>query len=38
METELTKIADTATTRDSVTSIYKKYMAMFALALGHGAG
>jgi flagellar basal-body rod protein FlgB len=34
MDTELTKVADTGTTQSLVTSIYKKYMSLFSMALG----
>ncbi len=34
MDEELSKVADTETTQALVTTIYKKYMGMFAIALG----
>lgn len=34
LDTQLTKVADTGTTQSLVASIYKKYMAMFSMALG----
>lgn len=34
LDTELTKVADTGTTQSLVTSIYKKYMSLFSMALG----
>jgi flagellar basal-body rod protein FlgB len=37
LDTQLTKVADTSTTQSLVTSIYKKYMSLFSLALGHSS-
>lgn len=37
LDAQLTKIADTQTAQALVTSVYKKYLDMFAMALGHGA-
>jgi len=37
LDAQLTKVADTQTAQALVTSIYKKYLDMFALALGRGA-
>jgi flagellar basal-body rod protein FlgB len=34
LDTQLTKVADTGTTQSLVTSIYKKYMSLFSMALG----
>ena len=34
LDEQLTKVADTETTQALVTSIYRKYMTMFGLALG----
>ena len=34
---QLTKVADTETTQSLVTAIYKKYMSLFSLALGHSS-
>lgn len=34
LEEQLTKVADTETLHSTVTAIYKKYMAMFSIALG----
>ncbi len=36
VDEQLTKVADTETTQTLVTTIYRQYMQMFALALGHG--
>jgi flagellar basal-body rod protein FlgB len=36
MDEELTKVADTATAQEIATTLYKKYMSMFSLALGYG--
>jgi flagellar basal-body rod protein FlgB len=36
MDDELTKVADTATSQEIATTLYKKYMSMFSLALGYG--
>jgi len=35
IDEQLTKVADTETTQSLVTSIWKKYMGMFSMALGH---
>lgn len=37
LDQQLTKVADTETTQALVTSIWKKYMGMFTMALGKGA-
>ena len=37
LDTQLTKVADTQTTQSLVTAIYKKYMSLFSLALGHSS-
>lgn len=37
LDQQLTKIADSETSQQLVTSIYKKYLDMFSLALGHGS-
>ncbi len=37
MEEQLMKVADTETLHATVTAIYKKYVAMFGIALGKGA-
>jgi flagellar basal-body rod protein FlgB len=37
LDTQLTKVADTGTTQSLVTTIYKKYMSLFSLALGHSS-
>jgi flagellar basal-body rod protein FlgB len=34
LDTQLVKVADTATTQTLVTTIYKKYLGLFSLALG----
>ncbi len=34
LDTELVKVADTATAQSLVTTIYKKYLGLFSLALG----
>lgn len=34
MDEQLTKVADTDTAQNMTTSIYRKYMAMFSIALG----
>ncbi|MGE0223906.1 MAG: flagellar basal body rod protein FlgB [Acetobacteraceae bacterium] len=34
LEAQLTKVADTETTQSLVTTIYKKYMGLFGMALG----
>ena len=36
LEDQLMKVADTQTIHSTVTAIYKKYTAMFAIALGKG--
>jgi flagellar basal-body rod protein FlgB len=37
LDKQLSKVADTQTTQSMVTSIYKKYMSLFSLALGHSS-
>jgi len=37
LEEQLTKVADTETTQSLVTSIYRKYLTLFGMALGRGA-
>ncbi len=37
LDTELTKVADTQTTQSLVTAIYKKYLSLFSLAVGHSS-
>ena len=37
LEEQLMKVADTETLHSTVTAIYKKYMALFGLALGKAA-
>ena len=37
LDAQLSKVADTETTQSLVTSIYKKYMSLFSLALGHSS-
>lgn len=37
LDKQLTKIADSETAQELVTSIYKKYLDMFSLALGHSS-
>jgi flagellar basal-body rod protein FlgB len=37
LDTQLTKVADTGTTQSLVTNIYKKYMSLFSMALGHSS-
>jgi flagellar basal-body rod protein FlgB len=37
LDEQLTKVADTETTQAMVTTIYKKYLSLFSLALGHSA-
>ena len=37
IDEQLTKVADTETTQSMVTAIYKKYMSLFGLALGHSS-
>jgi flagellar basal-body rod protein FlgB len=36
LDQQLTKVADTETTQALTTTIYKKYMGLFAIALGKG--
>ncbi len=36
LDDQLTKVADTATSQAIATTLYKKYMSMFSLALGYG--
>jgi len=36
LDEQLTKVADTETTQSMVTAIYKKYLGLFSLAIGHG--
>jgi flagellar basal-body rod protein FlgB len=36
LDDQLTKVADTATTQELATTLYKKYLGMFSLALGYG--
>ena len=36
LDDQLTKVADTATAQTIATTLYKKYMSMFSLALGYG--
>ena len=36
MDDQLTKVADTATSQQIATTLYKKYLSMFSLALGYG--
>ena len=36
LEDELTKVADTASTQELVTNLYRKYQGMFRIALGRG--
>ena len=36
LEDELTKVADTAATQELVTGLYRKYQAMFRIAIGRG--
>ncbi len=38
LDEQLTKVADTATQQEIATTLYKKYLGMFSLALGYGAG
>ena len=35
---ELIKVADTETTHALVTTIYKKYLSLFSMALGRSSG
>ena len=37
LDAQLSKVADTQTTQSLVTSIYKKYMNLFSVALGHSS-
>jgi flagellar basal-body rod protein FlgB len=37
LDKELTRIADTETMQSLTSSIYKKYMTLFSMALGHSA-
>jgi flagellar basal-body rod protein FlgB len=37
LDQQLTKVADTETTQSLVTSIWKKYMGMFSMALGRSS-
>jgi flagellar basal-body rod protein FlgB len=37
LDEQLTKIADTETTQEMVTAIYKKYLGLFSEALGHSS-
>ncbi len=36
LDEQLTKVANTETTQELVTNLYKKYLGMFRIALGHG--
>jgi flagellar basal-body rod protein FlgB len=36
LDDQLTKVADTATSQEIATTLYKKYLSMFSLALGYG--
>ena len=36
LDEQLTQVADTATSQAIATTLYKKYMSMFSLALGYG--
>ena len=36
LDDQLTKVADTATSQAIATTLYKKYLSMFSLALGYG--
>ena len=36
LDDELTKVADTETTQELVTGLYKKYLGLFRMALGRG--
>jgi len=38
LDEQLTKVADTATQQEIATTLYKKYLGMFSLALGYGGG
>jgi flagellar basal-body rod protein FlgB len=37
LDQQLVKLADTETTHPMVTSIYRKYLGMFSMALGRGS-
>ena len=37
LDQQLTKVADTETTQSLVTTIWKKYVGMFSMALGHSS-
>jgi len=37
LDDQLTKVADTETTHALVTTIYKKYLGLFGMALGHSS-
>ncbi len=37
LDQQLTKVADTETTQSLVTTIWKKYMGMFSMALGRSS-
>jgi flagellar basal-body rod protein FlgB len=37
LDAQLSKVADTQTTQSLATSIYKKYMSLFSLTLGHSS-
>ncbi len=36
LDEQLTRVADTATAQQIATTLYKKYLSMFSLALGYG--
>jgi flagellar basal-body rod protein FlgB len=36
LDDQLTKVADTATSQEIASTLYKKYLSMFSLALGYG--
>jgi flagellar basal-body rod protein FlgB len=36
LDDQLTKVADTATSQEIATTLYKKYLSMFSMALGTG--
>ena len=36
LDDQLTKVANTATAQQIATTLYRKYMSMFSLALGYG--
>ena len=38
LDEQLVKVADTETTHALATTIYRKYLSMFSIALGRGAG